>query len=132
MLFLYIFLPLIGICPLIMVIRNMIKAYNIKSHGIKTDATVVKIDIWGTSIRNRVDRLTLHYKVESEKSIYPGAATATPGKYKIGDILQISYLPTDPYQMTVKGANVHVPILIFTILLFLFILFATFKIGELV
>lgn len=109
----------------------MRKAYKIKSNGITVDATVVKIDILGTSIRTRSASLTLHYKVEAEKSIYPGTATAVPGQYKVGDTLQVTYLPKDPFKMTVKGANAQIPILVFAILLFLFVIFATYKIGQL-
>lgn len=132
MIILYILLPLFGALPLLIVLQNMLKAHKVKSHGIKVDATVVKIDILGTSLRSRTATLTIHYKVEAEKSIYPGTATAVPGQYKLGDTLQVIYLPEDPYQMTVKGANVYIPILIFTVLLFFFVLFATYKIGEMV
>lgn len=132
MLLLYILLPLFGALPLIVTLLKMRRARRITNNGVTTQAIVVKVIPWGTTIRNMVDTLILQYTVDATNEIYQGKATASRGQYKIGDTMSITFLKSPPYNMTVKGANVFIPILIFTILIFLFIIFAMFKIGELI
>lgn len=132
MLYLYILLPLFGALPLIVTLFKMRRARNVTNNGVTTEAVVVQVILWGTTIRNMVDTLILQYKVEATNEIYQGKATASRGHYKVGDKMSIAYLKDPPYNMTVKGANVYIPILIFTILIFLFVIFAMFKIEELI
>lgn len=131
MILLYILLPLIGAIPLIMVIIKIRNAQRVIKYGIKVEAVVVKIIPWGTSIRNRLDSLLLQYVVEERKEIFQQYATAVPGEKRLGDKMQILYLPENPHKITVMGGKGYIPILIFSILLFLFVIFATVKIGEL-
>ena len=132
MLVLYILLPLIGALPFIIVIFKMRRAQRIIKNGITTEAEVVQVIGWGTTIRNKVDTLILNYMVEATNQIYQGQATASREAYKVGDKLTITYSNKPPYEMTVKGSKVFIPILVFTILIFLFVIFAMFQIEELI
>ena len=132
MLVLYILLPLLGALPLIITIFKMCRAQRIVKNGITTEAVVVQVNSLGTTIRNKADILVLQYLVKATNQIFQGKATATRDEYKVGDKLTITYSKKPPYEMTVKGANVYIPILIFTVLIFLFVIFAMFKIVELI
>ncbi|OAD91317.1 hypothetical protein A7A78_12470 [Aequorivita soesokkakensis] len=128
----YILLPLFGALPLFITVIKMRNGQRIINNGTKTEAKVVKIIPWRLSFRTRMDTLILQYYVEGNKEIYHGKASAPPWQYKVGDTLSITYLNDNPNKMTVKGANVYIPILVFTVLIFLFMIFATFQIEELV
>lgn len=132
MLILYILLPLFGALPLIVTIFKMSKAKRIKRNGVTTEAVVIQVNSLGTTIRNKADILVLQYLVKATNQIYQGKATASREQYKVGDRLNITYSKKPPYEMTVKGANVYIPILIFTVLIFIFVIFAMFKIVELI
>ena len=132
MLVLYILLPVIGALPLIITIFKMRRAQRIIKNGITTEAVVVQVNSLGTTIRNKADILVLQYLVKATNQIYQGKASATREQYKVGDKLTITYSKFPPYEMTVKGTNVYIPILVFTILIFLFVLFAMIKIEELI
>ena len=110
----------------------MLRAQRVLKNGITAEGVVIQVISLGTTIRNKADILVLQYLVKATNQIYQGKATATRDKYKVGDKLIITYSKKPPYEMTVKGANVYIPILIFTVVIFLFIIFAMFKIEELI
>lgn len=130
MILLYILLPLFGALPLAIIIIKMRKAQRIKKEGVATDAEIIEIRTWNASQHNSMATLILQYAVEAKKEIFQSRATAVPGQFKVGDKMKVFYLPDDPFKITVKGPKVYIPLLVFSIILFLFIIFATFKIGE--
>lgn len=106
----------------------MRNSYRIRNNGVSTEAVVVGFK----SLPRRVVNLQLEYKAGPKMELFKGKATATYGQYNIGDKLPIFYLPENPSKMTVDNKTGYYPLLIFTILIFLFIVFATFKIEEMV
>ncbi len=129
---LHILLPLFGALPLIIIIIKMRKGQYIINNGTKTEATVIKINPLRIGIRHKMDTLILQYMVAGKKEIFQGKATSAPWQYKVGDTLAITYLNDNPKKMTVKGGNVYIPMVVFTVIIFLFMVFATFKIAELI
>lgn len=107
----------------------MKRAALIKKAGIHINATITHI----RTVRVRssyIDFLTLEYQDRNTSRLYPGKATVSSGKYRQGDRLPIAYLPDNPSKYAVtdtKGG--YTGILIFCILLFLFVLFAIYKID---
>lgn len=52
------------------------------------------------------------------------------GKHRRGDLLEIYYLPARPQQHAVPGSKGETGFFIFTLLIFLFVIFACYKIHE--
>ena len=63
---------------------------------------------------------------------YNGRATVSPHKYKIGDTMAVVYLPNKPAKYAIDTNKAYWAVLIFAIILFLFVLFAVYKINEMV
>ena len=76
--------------------------------------------------------LILEYAAGPRMEIFKGKATASYGQFKLGDKLPILYSPDNPSKMTLKDQKGHYFLLVFTMLLFLFVIFATFKIVEMI
>lgn len=125
----YILLPLFGALPLLIILFRMRNARRIKTNGIATEAVVAKITLLPRSVAS----LVLEYVAElkGEQFLFKGKATATAGQYKLGDTIPIYYLPDNPYKMSLQNQQGFKFLLVFTIIIFLFILFATFQMEEL-
>lgn len=129
MIFIYIGLILIAALPGAIVIWRMRKASRIKKNGIATDAFVTNIVTQRFS-RSSMDLVTLEFRDRTTGRAYTSKATTTVGKHRIGDRMTIYYLPNDPSKNSPIGGRTYIPILIFCIILFLFIVFAVYKIDE--
>lgn len=123
---------LLAAFPLMLTIWRMRRSDLVKKKGIHTDAIVTKV----STVRfphSRMDILTLEYKDRATGQPYQGRATVTHMNNKSGDRITVAYLPDKPSKYMVadtkKGYTV---ILIFCILLFIFVLFAVYKINEMV
>jgi hypothetical protein len=130
MVVLYIFMVLLGAFPAGITIWRMRKAMKFKKNGIATDSIIRSITTQRIH-RATFDIVHFEYTDRATGRIYPGKATTSQGKFKRGDRLEIYYLPHDPSKMTVSGGKYYIPMLVFCILLFLFVLFAVYKIDEL-
>lgn len=132
MTFIYIFMILLAAFPAVLTIWRMRRAEMVKKNGIHTDAIVTKVN----SIRLRhtpIDILTLEYKDRATGQCFYGKATVHYMRNKIGDRITVAYLPDKPATYMVADTKKgFTGILIFSILLFLFMLFAVYKIDEMV
>jgi len=79
-----------------------------------------------------MDMLTLEYKDRVTGNPYKGKATVAPGKYNIGDTMAVVYLPDKPAKYAIDTNKAYWAVLTFAIILFLFVLFAVYKIDEMV
>lgn len=132
MVFLYIFLVLVSAFPLVLTIYRMRNAAEVRKNGIFTDAFVTGIRT--IQIKNsRLDIVTFEYKERITGRNHAGKTTTASGKHRYGDRLTVAYLPSKPSVYTVEGTKQgYIAVLIFCILLFLFVLFAIYKIDEMV
>lgn len=132
MIFLYIFLILLAAFPLVLTALRMKRAALIKKEGIHVNATITHI----RRVRIKttyIDFVDFEYRDRNTGKSYSGKATSRSGKYKYSDRLPVAYLPGNPSRHTVtntKGG--YTGMLIFCILLFLFVLFAVYKIDGMV
>ena len=76
--------------------------------------------------------LTLEYKDRLTNHPYNGRATVRHQKYKLGDTMPVIYLLDNPSKYAVDLKTAYWVVLIFCILLLLFIVFAVYKINEMV
>jgi hypothetical protein len=129
MVFIYIGMILLAAVPLSMVIWRMRKSIRIKKKGIATDAFVTGITTHRIH-RATFDVLKLEYRDRVMGRTYTGKATVATGKNKRGDRMTVYYLPDDPSVMTPVGGKTYIPVLILCIILFLFVIFAVYKIDE--
>lgn len=132
MLILYILLIALGAFPLILTIWRMRAAATIKKAGVATNEVITHINTIRTGKAGAMDILTLEYKDRLTNHPYNGGATVTHQKYKPGDIMPVIYLPDNPSKYAVDLKTAYWVVLIFCILLFLFIVFALYKINEMV
>lgn len=110
----------------------MRKANMVKKNGIYTDAIVTKISTFRLR-HGTMDIITLEYKDRATGQSYFGKATVAYMANKIGDRIAITYLPNKPSTYAVADTKKgYIAILIFSIVLFIFILFAIYKINEMV
>ena len=132
MLFIYTFLILLAAFPLALTIWRIRRTNAIKKNGIHTDAIVTGIRT--VQIKHtRIDMLTLEYKDRATGRAYTGKATVAHDKNRRGDRLTVAYLPAKPSVYAVTDTKKgYIAMLVFCILLFLFVLFAVYKINEMV
>lgn len=132
MIWIYIFLIALAAFPLFLTIRRMRVAVKIKKNGIHTNGVITRINTIRTGRGGAMDILTLEYKDAATGQPHNGRATVTPYKYKVGDSMPVVYLPDRPSKYAIDAKNAYWGVLIFCIILFLFAVFATYKINEMV
>ena len=130
MLLLYILLIVLAAFPLCLTIWRMNNSKKIKKHGIYTDAVVKDIRRLRMPKGGSVDILIMEYKDRSSGLPYKAKATVSPMKYKIGETMTVAYLPNQPSKYAIDTKGGYWFILIFCIILFLFVIFAVYKINE--
>lgn len=131
-LFIYIGLIILAAFPLLLIIWRMRWAAKIKKSGIYTDSVVTHIRKFRVPRSSTMDILTLEYKDRATGRTYKGKASTAHGKYRTGDIMPVVYLPEKPSKYAVAIKTGYWAVLIFCIILFLFVLFAVYKINEMV
>ncbi|MDZ4795516.1 MAG: hypothetical protein SGI83_14640 [Bacteroidota bacterium] len=132
MAFIYIGLILLAAFPMVLTIWRMRWAAKIKKSGIYTDSVVTHISTLRMPRAATMDILTLEYKDRATGKAYKGRATVAYMKYKIGDTMPVVYLPDRPAKYAIDTKKAYWAVLIFSIILFLFVLFAVYKIDEMV
>jgi Protein of unknown function (DUF3592) len=132
MIIIYIVLIVLAAFPLILTIWRMRVAATIKKNGTAVNGVVTHITTIRTGKGGSMDILTLEYREITTNHPYNGRATVAPGKYKIGDPMPVVYLPEKPSKYAIDTNKAYWAVLIFCILLFLFVVFAVYKINEMV
>lgn len=132
MIYIYIAMILLAAFPLLLTIWRMRRTARIKKMGIHCNGTITAIR--SIRIKNTyIDSLTIEYRDRQTGQPYLAKATSGRGKYKRGDSMGIAYLPDKPSQYALtdtKGGYTFM--LVFCIIIFLFVIFAVYKIDEMV
>ncbi len=129
MLLLYILLIVLAAFPLCLTIWRMTNQKKIKKNGIYTDAFITDIKRIRMPKGGSVDMLHLQYKDRATGQPYRAKATVAPMKYRVGDTMTIAYLPNNPAKYAIDTKGGYWFVLIFCIILFLFVIFAVYKIN---
>lgn len=130
MLIIFILLIVLAAFPLVLTIWRMRVAATIKKNGVPATAIATQINTIRTSKGGSIDILTLEYRDHITNQSHKGRATVSPRKYKIGDAMPVVYLPDKPSKYAIDTKKAYWAVLIFCIILFLFVLFAVYKINE--
>ena len=125
-------LILLAAIPMLLTIWRMRKAAYIKKNGIPTESVVTNIRKMYGRAGVSVDILTFEYRDKGSGKPYYGSASIATGKYKIGDTMQVTYLPEKPSRYAIDTKGGYTGILIFCIILFLFAIFAVYKLNGMV
>lgn len=130
MIFAYILIIGLPAICIFFIIKKMRKAISIQRDGVATDAVITNVTTQRFG-KGSVDILKLEY-ADTTGRCYPAKATVGVGEYRIGQSLPVKYLPHNPVQYSFDNVKTYWGILIFLILLFLFSIFAVYKIDEMV
>jgi hypothetical protein len=123
------FVALLGFLPLSIILYKKNRVKKILTVGLPAKATVYDVTRLPQSAAEIV-----HYKFNAQNSSqqFTGSLTIKQGQYKIGDMLDIYYMPNNPRRNSMNGAWGSPIILGFGIVLAAFILFAVYKLYEMV
>ncbi|MBC7875331.1 MAG: hypothetical protein H7Y01_15125 [Ferruginibacter sp.] len=132
MIIIYIGLIALAAFPLALTIWRMQAAAKIKKNGVQTNGVIKHINRIRMVRGGSMDILTIEYKDGATGQPYKAKATVSPGKYQIDDTMAIVYLPGKPSKYAIDTKKAYWAILIFCIILLLFVLFAIYKIDEMV
>lgn len=132
MIIFYILLILLSAFPLGLTIWRIRSDAYIRKTGIHTSGNITSI----STVRLKsslTDIISIEYKDRTTGRTYTGKASSKAGKYKRSDTMGVAYLPNNParYTITDTGRG-YIVMLIFCILVFLFVLFAVYKIDGMV
>lgn len=126
--FLLILVGLFGFLPLAIILYKKRMVKRILTTGLPAKARVYNVY---TTTRQPQDIVYYTFYDQSMKQ-YTGILTTKVGIYKTNDIIDIYYLPDNPKRNTMDGAWQSNIILGFGIVIALFILFAVYKLYEMI
>lgn len=130
MIVLYILLTAIGALPLAVFLVKRKSYYHILKEGTKATAQVTearRVRYRGNATH---DRVSFSYLPAGAGHYMQGDYITKIGKHRRGDLIEIYYLPQQPRKYAVPGSKGEVFMFLFVLLLFLFVVFACFKIDE--
>ena len=132
MYFVYIIMMLAGALPLMLFFIRRKHYYHILRNGVKTTARVSDVK----TISNRhgavYDRVIYAYLPKFSNQYKSGVFTSKHGKYHPGSSIDIFYLPDKPEKNAMPGSKAETGMFVFLLAVFLFVLFACYKINEMV
>lgn len=132
MIIIYIVMILLGALPLWITIRFVLLEERIRKQGVSTTGTVTNI----RSIRRykgpTTDRVHVRYNSIIPGQYHEANFVTTYKKYRISQTIPVKYLSEKPDKIVVAEKRGYWVMLIFTILIALFVIFAVFRIEEMV
>ncbi|HEY0677302.1 MAG TPA: DUF3592 domain-containing protein [Chitinophagaceae bacterium] len=132
MIILYIIIILIGVYPLWKTIRYVQLEEKIRKDGISTLGIVTHIHTTRYHKGPTTDRVHTRYNSNITGHYHEANFVTAHKKYRVGQSITVKYLPEHPDKIIVAPKRGYWPMLIFTTALFLFIIFAVYKIDEMV
>ncbi len=127
--FVLLFVALLGFMPMVIILFKKNRVKKILSHGVPVKAVVY--DVRRMS-RSAAEIVYYSFYAHNSKQQYTGTLTTDRSTYKTGDELDIFYLPGYPRRNTMNGAWGSPVIIGFGIGMAIFVLFATYKMYEMV
>ncbi|WP_298712757.1 DUF3592 domain-containing protein [Chitinophaga sp.] len=132
MYFVLLFMVLFSAVPLAVTIFRWMKLRAIKRRGVKAEGRVIgkftRAVKWGRAI----DKLHIEYRDWAPGQSFRAEAFAPLGKFEVGDTVTVYYLPARPGKIVLAGGLGYGPMLLFFTGLFLFVLFAVYKLDEMI
>ena len=121
---------LIGAFPLWKTIRYVLLEEKIRKSGISTTGIVTAIHTTRYHKGPTTDRVHTRYNSNITGQYHEANFVTAHRKYHVGQSIPVKYLPGKPGKIVVADKRGYWPMLIFSVLLFVFIVYAGFKIYE--
>ncbi|WP_132055783.1 DUF3592 domain-containing protein [Pseudocnuella soli] len=132
MIFVYILLIAAGALPLVVFLVKWKRYRKILREGSKTRAQISSIQTVRQTKGASYDRVCFIYQPTFATQYYAGQFSTKVGKHKRSDTFEVYYLPKEPQKHAVPGSKGELFMLVFTILLFLFVIYAAYQIHLMV
>ncbi|MBX2934280.1 MAG: hypothetical protein KF825_08540 [Ferruginibacter sp.] len=128
----YIYVLLIGFSclPLVFILIQRKGFRKIVKEGIQTIAEVKQVQRRTVFRGGTFEWVVFWYLPQGANQYRSGGFSSKPGKYKLGDQLNIYYLPQKPTKYYVPETTSVKWILLITLALIAFVIFACFKIDK--
>lgn len=126
MLILYMLLIVLGFVPFIITLFKWKQVKRMRRHGVKTTATVK--EIYGRSAKG-MNKVLIEFTLET-RQLASQVITVGGMPYSEGDQLPLIYERDDPAKNILDPGSSYIIIIVFTLLLALFVLFACYKIQH--
>ena len=123
------FVSLFGFLPLAIILYKKGRVKKILTVGLPANAIVYDVS---TIAGSATEIVCYRFNAQHSSQQYTGTLTTKHGLYKTGDMLEIYYLSNNPRRNTMNGAWGSTIILGFGIVLAGFVLFAVYKLYEMV
>ncbi len=123
-----IILIIIGVLPLLITIRYVLLEEKIRKSGISTTGIVTSIKTTRMSKGPTSDRVHTRYNSIFAGHYHEASFVTAHRKYRVGQSIPVKYLSEKPDKIVVADKRGYWPMLIFSILLFVFVVFAAYKI----
>lgn len=132
MIFLYIFLCVVALFPLVGLLYRRSEYQNIMKNGVKTfgQVTNIKTNVRKRGVGANYDSVGYAYLPEFSNKYYYGEIVSKIDKYKIGDQIELYYLPAKPQQKATQAAKYSIGGLVFVLLFFLGTVFICYKLYQ--
>lgn len=130
MIFIYILLVGTGALPLIFFLIGRRNYRYILANGIETTAEVTDVRTNRYQRGPTYDQVYFAYLPAGSAAYRSGVYKFKTGTYRRGDRLVIFYLPQHTDKYAIPGSKGEIPMLIFMVVIFLFTIYACFKIKE--
>lgn len=130
MFIIYILLLIIAAFPLLKTVWYIIKEKRIRQNGINTSGVVTHIHTTAFRKGPTVDIVHIEFASVIQGHFHKSNITTKHRKFKHGESVPVIYLPDEPSKIVVEGKEGYGPMLLFSILIFLFTIFAVYKVEE--
>ena len=132
MIFLYFLLIAAGALPLVAFLVRRKNYVFILANGTKTTARVTEVRTIHFQRGPAYDVVYFAYLPAGSGTYETGQHKFKTGTYKRNDWIDIFYLPGRPGKYAIPGSKGELPMLIFMVSIFLFVIYACYKIHEMV
>jgi hypothetical protein len=123
-------LIVVGALPLIVFLVKRKSYRNIINKGNPINAVITETRLVRFNKGNTLENIYYVFLPPGSNQYFQGMFSAPVGKHKKGAELQVYYLPGQPQKNAVPGSKGEIIMLLFTIIIFLFMIFASYKIYE--
>ena len=129
MIYILIALAFVGFLPMIIILIRKNRNDKLRKYGVTTTGTIT--ELFGRSIRG-INIVEIKYRVQETGETISKNLRVAGVPYEVGTEIPIIYDPKNPKHMQLDMRKGFIPILIFTIIIGIVIIFACFKLNEMV
>ena len=122
----YAIMIVIGFAPFMVALYKLIRLKHMRKNGVK--ATAVVKEIYGYSLRG-MNRVLIEFPLENGRLVSQQIVVGGV-PYKEGDQLPLIYNKNDPAKNIINSGSGYSILLVFTLLLAMFSIFACYKIKK--